>query len=96
MFQIQPSGRNDIPRLLAPELLTRTDFDQISVDLGAAIFSARKSGLVAARRSNEPERVETKWNGKESSDVAASGDWIITNLSPAGEPLRDRDGNTNV
>src|SRR4029077_20828646 len=57
---------------------------------------ARKIGLVAARLAMTPERIETRWNGKESEIVAEPGDWVATSLSPTGESLRDTEGHLNI
>ncbi len=40
--------------------------------------------------------VETRWNGKETTNTARPGDFIVTNLSPQRQPLRDREGHMNV
>lgn len=57
---------------------------------------ARKVGFVTARQAERAERVETQWNDKETENTARPGDWIVTNLSRAQEPLRDRNGNLNT
>jgi hypothetical protein len=51
---------------------------------------------VAARKAARSETVETRWNGKETSNTARPGDFIVTNLSPRCEPLRDSEGCLNV
>jgi hypothetical protein len=83
-------------RLEAEEVLTAEDFERLAVKLGRAPLRARKTGFVAARKAATPETVETRWNGKETTNTAQPGDWIVTNLSPARVPLRDADGHTNV
>ena len=84
------------PRLIAPQTLTPGSFHRIAADLGVTPFRARKIANVAARRANIPERVETRWNVKESEDVAAVGDYVVTSLSRDGRPLRDDDANFNT
>lgn len=97
MYTIKAAGKSAAgERLLAPTGLTSSDFDQLATDLGQKPRSARKKGFVSARIAKVEERVETHWNGKETSDVAKPGDVIVTNLSPQKEPLRDAVDNTNV
>jgi hypothetical protein len=92
MFSIEGTS----PRLVTPEELTRGDFQRIARQLSTAPFRASKTGQVAARCASATQRIETRWNGKESEDVAQPGDYIVTNLSPDGAPLRDREGRTNT
>ena len=40
--------------------------------------------------------IETRWNGKESTITAEPGDWIVTNMTPKRELMRDNDGHLNV
>ncbi len=75
---------------------TRTDFEQLAARLRAKPVRARKAGFIAARQAITRERVETHWNGKETTNTAQPGDWVATNLSPEREPLRDHDGNLNT
>jgi hypothetical protein len=42
------------------------------------------------------EQIETRWNGRETSNTAEPGDWIVTALSADQMPLRDREGNLNI
>jgi hypothetical protein len=51
---------------------------------------------VAVRPAKAGEVVETQWNGKETQNTAAHGDWIATNLSPDREVLRDSAGQANT
>jgi hypothetical protein len=83
-------------RLEADAVLTPADFSRIAEQLGQTPVRARKVGYVVARRAARTERVETYADGKETTNTARPGDFIVTNLSPRREPLRDRDGRTNV
>ena len=83
-------------RVHSDAVLTPADFARIAAELGATPFRAWKVGYVAARVATEPEQVETYANGKETTNIAHQGDYIVTNLSPLREPLRDRDGQMNV
>ena len=83
-------------RLEADAVLTPADFARIAEELGETPVRARKVGYVAAREATTSEMVETRSNGKETTNTARPGDFIVTNLSPQREPLRDRDGRTNV
>ena len=83
-------------RFAADRKLTSADFAQVAKDLGVTPVRARKIGFVAAHRATATERVDTHWNGKETSNTAQPGDWIVTNLSPQQTPLTDRDGNFNT
>jgi hypothetical protein len=94
MFKIESTARGD--RLEADAVLTPSDFQRIAKTLGRPPLGARKIGFVAARRAKKSEVVETHWNGKETSNTARRGDFIVTNLSPISEPLRDADGRLNV
>jgi len=94
MFRIDRNGRGD--RLEADTVLTPVDFRRLADDVGRPPLRARKIGYVAARRAEKSEVVETRWNGKETANTARAGDWIVTNLSPKRQPLRDGDGHINV
>lgn len=83
-------------RLTSDVKLTRGDFDTLAIRMRAVPMRAVKRGRVAARQATASETVVTYWNGKETSNTAAPGDWIVTNLSPEGVPLRDQDGHVNV
>jgi hypothetical protein len=80
----------------ADRKLTRADFEQLAAGLSVVPFRARKIGRVAAHQATKAERVDTHWNGKETTNTAQPGDWIVTNLSPHHSPLVDRDGNHNT
>lgn len=89
-----PDGRG--LRLVAKRKLERADFYKIAEELGSKPRPARKTGFVAARQATETEAVETLWNGKETSNTADPGDWIVTNLTPEKETLRDSGGHPNT
>ncbi len=88
-----PNGSTD---LVAASKLTPDDFAGIRKTAGVPLLVARKIGFVAARRAATEERIVTRWNGKESSDVAGPGDWVVTNMSAAREILRDSEGHENT
>jgi hypothetical protein len=94
LFKIHPTARGD--RLEADGVLTPSDFQRIAKMLRRLPLRARKIGFVAARRAKKSQVVETYWNGKETSNTARRGDFIVTNLSPNSEALRDADGHLNV
>lgn len=94
MFAIVSRGGR--PRLEADARLTPADFAAIAEELGRKPARARKVGHVAARKAAKRETVETRWNGKETTNTARPGDFIVTNLSPRGEPLRDAAGELNT
>jgi hypothetical protein len=83
-------------RLESDERLRPAHFRAIAAQLGQRPIRARKTGFVAARQARQREEVETRWNGRETTNTAQPGDWIVTNLSPQQEPLRDEDGSLNV
>ena len=84
------------PRLVAQEPLSAIDFQAIADALGVAPSTARKTGFVAARQAERRQNIDTWWNGLETRNVAAPGDWIVTNLSPDRTVLRDGDGHENA
>ena len=83
-------------RLVSTRLLTKQDFGAIAKHLGVKPVRARKIGFVAARKAEVEESVTTLYNGKESQKTAQLGDWIVTNLKPDGNFVRDKDGNVNT
>ena len=95
-FRIETGNAPGQQRLVATETLTPSDFDAIAAALGVVPMRARKTGLVAARRAKERTTIETRWNGKESTIAAGPGDWIVTNMTPNRELMRDSDGHLNV
>ena len=94
MFRIDRTARGG--RLEADAVLTPSDFQSIAKELRQPPLRARKIGYVAARRAEKDEVVETRSNGKETTNTAHPGDWIVTNLSPKLRPLRDDDDHMNV
>jgi hypothetical protein len=94
MFKISRNERGN--RLKAEAALTPSEFQSIAKKLGHPPLSAHKIGYVAARRAEKSETVETRWNGRETTNTAHPGDWIVTNLSPLLEPLLDNEGHMNV
>jgi hypothetical protein len=95
MYKISGKGAGGAARLQADAKLTPADFADIAKELGQAPVRARKIGYVAARRAENSEVIETRWNGKETTNTARAGDWIVTNLSLQRVPLRDREGHAN-
>jgi hypothetical protein len=83
-------------RLESDAVLTPADFTRIADELGQAPIRARKIGYAAARKATKREVIETRWNGKETTNTARPGDFIVTNLTPERQPLRDDEGQTNV
>jgi len=83
-------------RLEATAALTPVDYAAIARELGRSPVRARKVGFVAARKAAARKVVETRWNGKETSNTANAGDWIVTNLTPARDVLRDGEGRENT
>jgi hypothetical protein len=96
-FTIERTGTlHEKCRLFAPTKLTRVDFFVVADRIGQQPNKARKIGLVAARSAQAVETIETRWNGKETSNTARPGDWIVTSLSLDGEVMRDASGNENT
>jgi hypothetical protein len=87
----KPSLHFATDRTLCP-----TDFERLAAVMAIQPFRARKIGFVAAHQATAVERVETRWNGKETTNTAQPGDWIVTNLSPKHVPLTDNDGHHNT
>ena len=97
MFRIQSTGffrRKN--RLVSPSILEQVDFHKVADRLGVTPFKARKIGFVAARTAQEPEVVQTCWDGKETTNTARAGDWIVTNVTPDRKILRDRTDHANT
>lgn len=86
----------DAKRLHSQVRLTADHFREIARALDVQPIRARKIGYVAARQAERRETVETRWNGKETTNTAEPDDWIITSLSAQQELLRDRNGSLNV
>jgi hypothetical protein len=96
MFEIVQAGEGGgDARLVAGAVLSAADFQRIAEKSGGSL-RARKTGFVAARQAAEAKVVETKWNGRETTNTARAGDWIVTNLTSDEKPLRDREGHLNV
>lgn len=97
MFKIVHQGKRGVQtRALSETVLTPENFHGVAAELGISPVKARKIGFVAARRAEKQERIETRSNGKETTNTARPGDLIVTNLSPQREPLRDCDNYLNV
>jgi hypothetical protein len=97
MFKIVHTGlgRDDV-RVEADALLTPDDFKRIAKDLLRPVVRARKVGHVAARAARDGEVVETRRDGTETTNTARAGDWVVANLTPQKEPLRDREGHLDT
>jgi hypothetical protein len=76
-------------------VLNKGDFKAIAKELGSKPMCARKVAFVAARKARRVETVDTHWNGKETSNIARPGDFIVTSLTRRKTILRDRNGKTN-
>lgn len=98
MFRLERSGLGfwRKVRLVAPEGMDVASFDELARQLGTKARRAKKVGRVAARQATAEERVETRWNGKETHNTAQPGDWVVAALASSGAPLRDSDGEMNV
>ena len=83
-------------KLVSDKALTPDDFHEIARQRGLPINRARKTAWVAARPAASGERVETRWNGVETVNVAEPGDWIVTSLDHCRAPLRDESGALNA
>ncbi len=83
-------------RLIARTVLSAADFDAIARAAGVKPFKARKIGFVSARQATERTRIETRWNGKESEITAEVGDWIVANMTPDKQLMRDGDARLNI
>jgi len=92
---IHQGKREDLARLVSDAALTPEDFHGIAGDLGLSPVEARKIGYVAALKAERNEQIETRSNGKETTNTARAGDFIVTNLTPQREPVRDRDSQLN-
>lgn len=79
-------------KFIANERLTPEGFHQLAEKRGARPRRARKLSLIAARRLEESQEVQTWSDGLETVRMAKPGDWLATNIDRRGEPLRDREG----
>jgi hypothetical protein len=96
MYRIEHKGPHRLRRLISQDGISAADFRQIARELGTKPKQARKISLVAARQATRTERIETRWNGKETEAEARPGDWIVTALSANGAPLKDDSGQLNI
>jgi hypothetical protein len=94
MFTIESVGDQKASRLCSSTILTEREFREIARAIRTKPVKARKIGFVAGHKADKSERVDTFWNGKETTNTAQSGDWIVINVSPSGQPLRDKSGKT--
>ncbi|MGE0699905.1 MAG: hypothetical protein AB7O57_12490 [Hyphomicrobiaceae bacterium] len=94
MYRIEAAGTH--PHVTSDAPLTSEEFYRLAGALGFAPLKARKTGRVSAERATMRQRIETRWNGKESEAVAQPGDWIVTSLAADGQPLRDQEGSLNT
>ena len=83
-------------RVTSAQRLTAADFHALAARHRLEVLNARKIGFVAVRRADRAEAIETRWNGKETTNVAKPGDAIATNLDGQRRPLLDRNGSRNV
>ena len=97
MFTIESKGifakKN---RLVASTPLSQDDFHKVADQIGRKPVKARKVGFVAARKAEQTETIETRWEGRETTNTARPGDWIVTSLTPDHDVLRDKNGNQNT
>lgn len=97
MFVIKKSGaRKTKIHLRASTILKTSDFRRIASALAMSPIKARKVGVVAARKAKRKVKVDTQWNGKETSNFARPGDWIVTSLTHSKRLLRDKHRNVNT
>jgi predicted acylesterase/phospholipase RssA len=68
----------------------------LAAELSAPPLPAQKIGFVTARQAEKVEKVDTHYDGHETTNTANVGDWIATNVTPAGMPLRDSSGRLNT
>lgn len=96
MYKLEKTGRfRKIWHLSAHDVLSPQDFADIATKLKVVPVLAEKVGFVAARRAEFAERIETFTDGLETSSTSHPGDWIVTNLTPDAEPVRDSAGRVN-
>jgi hypothetical protein len=97
MFVIERAGaRKTKCRLVTTTVLKKADFRKIARAMAVKPLMARKVGYIAARKAKRREKIETYWNGKETTNMARAGDWVVTSLTPAKRLLRDKRRNTNT
>jgi hypothetical protein len=78
------------------EVLTPGDFEALAKDLSVEPLLTQKVGFVAARRAKNEEEIDTLSDGYETTNKANAGDWIVTNMTPHGKPVRDPKGRLNT
>ena len=83
-------------RLFSDDILTPADFDAIAKEISAHPLTAEKVGLIAAHRAEIAERIDTRSEGHETTNVAQPGDWIATNLGTNARPVVDSKGQLNT
>ena len=91
-IETTPNG----PRLTSEVGLTADAFAKIAAHLKTTPFKARKTALITARQATSDEPVDSHWNGKETSNVAQPGDYVVTSLDKTGAPMIDGDGRENI
>ena len=82
--------------LTSTEPLTPSDFDALAKQLSLTPLLAQKIGFVATRQAETVEKVDTHYEGHETTNTANIGDWIVTNMTPGGKALRDSSGRLNT
>jgi hypothetical protein len=95
MYTLEKVSDQQAARLRSSAVLTEREFRDIAKTIGAKPVKARKIGFVAAHKADKSERVDTFWNGMETTNTAQTGDWIVINVSSSGQPLRDKSGKLN-
>ena len=97
MFNFVRKANRMAGRLVADTVLTPENFQRIADEIGIPPIERPQNRLSwPSRTATKTEVVETRSNGKETTNTARPGDYIVTNLSPQREPLRDRDGHLNI
>lgn len=96
MYRIEHKGPRRLQRVVSQDGISAAEFAELARDLGTQPRKARKTGRVAARQARRSEHVVTHWNGKETENSAATGDWIVTALAEDGSPLTDDAGHLNT
>src|SRR5258708_5101469 len=81
--------------LTSTEPLPPSDFGALAKQLSLTPLLAEKIGFVATRQAETVEKVDTRYEGHETTNTANIGDWIVTNMTPAGKALRDSSGRLN-
>jgi predicted acylesterase/phospholipase RssA len=83
-------------RLTSTEPLAPSEFDALSNQLSLTPMPAQKIGFVAARQAELVQKIDTHYEGYETTNTANVGDWIVTNMTPGGKALRDASGRLNT